>query len=103
MRPLHEILKYAVDNPEVLRKARAQGVLRRWEEAVGTVLATHCVPDNYDQGMLWIASTNSAWASELRMRKGTVLSRLNEMAEEPGLFQDLRVGTRRPRPHAFEP
>src|SRR5688572_33369705 len=83
-----------------MRKARAQRILRRWEEAVGKGLASKSWPDRYERGTVWVAVQGSAWAQELRMIKDRILEKLSEMAGEPGLFVDVRFGV---RPLAPEP
>ncbi len=77
--------------------ARAQRAMRHWEEVVGPLLSERSVPERYQEGTLWVAAKGPAWAQELRMRKDQVLQRLNEIAAEQGLFQDMRVGVRPPR------
>jgi hypothetical protein len=50
-----------------------------------------------------VAATGSAWAQELRFMQDTILDRLNRLAGEPDLFQELRVGARTPRRDLSEP
>jgi len=69
-------------------------VLRRWPEVVGEAMAARSAPERYDRGTVWVAVTGSAWAQELRMSKGPILSKLHSFAGEPNLFQDLRFGVR---------
>ncbi len=87
----------ALDRSEVLRTARAQAAMRQWPEVVGEILAAKSEPDRFDRGTLWIVAQGSAWAQELRLRKDLILTRLNEQANEPHLFLDLKVGTRKLR------
>lgn len=94
MRHVGRVLPRAVENDEVLRAARAGGPLRRWEEAVGPVLAAKSVPDRYDKGTVWVATQGSAWAQELRLMKPQILERLETMAGERGMFIDIRFGVR---------
>lgn len=93
MRPLQQMLPQVVDRKEVLRAARAQIVLRRWEEFVGPALAERSLPDRYEAGTAWVAVESSAWAHELRMRGEVILDRLNEAAGER-LFEKIRFGVR---------
>lgn len=92
------MLPRAVDNAEVLRAARAGAVLRRWEEAVGPVLAQKSTPDRYDRGTVWVATQGSAWAQELRLLKPVILERLEAMCGERGMFLDVRFGVRPAKP-----
>ncbi len=98
MRHVGRVLPRVVENAEVLRAARAGAVLRRWDEAVGAVLAQKSRPDRYDRGTVWVATQGSAWAQELRLMKPIILERLEAMAEERGMFLDLRFGVRPPKP-----
>ena len=92
MRHVARVLPRAVENAEVLRAARAAAALRRWEEAVGPLLATKSVPDRYDRGTVWVATQGSAWAQELRLMKPLILERLEAMVGERGMFLDVRFG-----------
>ncbi|MES1228441.1 MAG: DUF721 domain-containing protein [Armatimonadota bacterium] len=87
----------AIASPDILEGARAQKVMRNWEEAVGALLASKTTPDRFDHGTVWVASTGSAWAQEIRLRREEIVGRLNQMAGED-LFTDIRVGVRAPRP-----
>lgn len=94
MNPIQNLLNSTVMPPEVLRAARAITVMRKWELVVGKDMANRSWPERYDHGTLWIAVTGSAWAQELRMQKDEILSRLNTIADEPGLFINARFGVR---------
>ncbi len=94
MKRLQGMLGGALGRPEVLRTARAQIAMRRWPEVVGDALADKTLPDRYDKGTLWVVASGSAWAQEIRLRKEEIVRRMNEVAGEPGLFSDVRVGVR---------
>ena len=97
MKRLSEVMATAIVCTDVLDGARAQKVMRNWEEAVGGLLADKTSPDRFDHGIVWVAATGSAWAQEIRLRREEIVGRLNEMAGED-LFKDIRVGVRAPRP-----
>lgn len=90
MKKVTDFLGLAIEGKEVLKAARAQSVLKRWEEAVGPLLASKTHIDRYDHGVLLVEAEGSAWAQELRLNSETVVFRLNEMAGEK-LFQKIRV------------
>lgn len=94
MNPIQNLLNSTVMPPEVLKAARAISVMRKWEQVVGKEMANRSWPERFDHGTLWIAVTGSAWAQELRMQKDEILSRLNTIADEPGLFLNARFGVR---------
>lgn len=98
MRHVGRVLPRAVENADVLRAARAGAVLRRWDEAVGELLAQKSQPDRYDRGTVWVAVQGSAWAQELRLIKPVILERLEAMSGERGMFLDVRFGVRPPKP-----
>ena len=90
--------------PEVLRAARALSVLKQWDAVVGSHLAAKSSPDRYERGVVWVSVQGSAWAQEMRMHRETILTQLNSMAEEPGLFVDIRFGVRAVKtPGSVEP
>ncbi len=90
--------------PEVLRAARALLVLKQWDTVVGSHLAAKSSPDRYERGVVWVSVQGSAWAQEMRMHRETILTQLNSMAEEPGLFVDIRFGVRAVKtPRSVEP
>jgi len=68
--------------------------MRRWPEVVGPLLAGKSHPDRFGRSTLWVAVEGSAWAQELRMMKDRILSKLDEISGEPGLFKDVRFGVR---------
>ena len=80
--------------PEVLRAAWALSVLKQWDTVVGSHLAAKSSPDRYERGVVWVSVQGSAWAQEMRMHRETILTQLNSIAEEPGLFVDIRFGVR---------
>jgi predicted nucleic acid-binding Zn ribbon protein len=94
VKKVENMLAAALGRPEVLKMARAQIAMQRWGEVVGGALADKSFPDRYEQGTLWVVATGSAWAQEIRLRKEEIVRRLNEVASEPGLFADVRVGVR---------
>lgn len=94
MKKIKDMVPIALENSEVLRASRAQAVLRRWPEVVGTMLAARSHPDRYDRGTIWVAVEGSAWAQEMRMLEEKFLFKLNEMAREPGMFREIRFGVR---------
>lgn len=94
MRKLSDLLGNAIEQKEVLRTGRAQLALRNWDEILGNPLCKHAKPERYERGVLYVAASGSAWANEIRIRKDTVIQRLNDRAEERLLFHELRVNVK---------
>lgn len=96
MKRIQDMMGEAIGRPEVLKAARAQRVMKRWNEVVGDFLATKSEPDKFEHGVLSISTSGSEWAQELRLQKNVILAKLNEHAGE-NLFTGLRISTRKPR------
>ena len=94
MRQIRGMMRAAIQDEEVLRAAFAQKFLRDWTSVVGEMLASKSWPDRFSKGTVWVAVEGSAWATELRMRKGDILNRLNELSGQENLFKDVRFGVR---------
>lgn len=103
MKKVGKMLKDAIGRDEVLRAARAHSALRSWPQVVGSVLASRSTPDRYERGTVWVAVQGSAWAQELRMMKPMILERLSALADEKGLFTDVRFGVRPVQEGPFQP
>lgn len=60
------------------------GVEGRWEHLVGTEVAAHCTPEEFEAGRLTVRTDSTAWATQVRLLAPTLLARLND---------DLGAGT----------
>lgn len=90
MKRIADMLGSAVGRPEILRTARANNALDRWEHIVGAALAQRCRPLRYDRGTVVVQVEGSAWAQEMRLMQDRIIARLNEEAGEP-LFTGMKV------------
>lgn len=66
------------------------GVVGRWAEIVGPQLAAHCRPDRFADGELTVVADSTAWATQVRLLGGQLVSRLNEEVGQ-GTVQRVRV------------
>lgn len=57
--------------------AAVGGVMGRWAEIVGSHIAAHCTPVEFNGGVLTVRTDSSAWATELRMLAPQLLAKLN--------------------------
>jgi predicted nucleic acid-binding Zn ribbon protein len=94
MKKLSSIVPEALPREEILRAGRAKKALRQWSEIVGPMLATKSFPDKFEHGTVWVAVSGSAWAQELRMVKGQIMTKLAKLCGDPNLFTDIRFGVR---------
>ena len=60
------------------------GVEGRWPEIVGSDVAAHCAPEDFEAGRLTVRADSTAWATQVRLLAPTLLARLND---------DLGAGT----------
>ena len=65
-------------------------VMGRWEQLVGSEVATHCRPERIDDGTLVLVAESTAWATQLRLLSRTIVDKL---AKEigPGVVRTIRV------------
>lgn len=71
------------------------GVFGRWDQIVGAELAAHTRPDAFSGGELLVTADSTAWATQLRLYRDTLLARINE---ELGGRVVRRVKVRGPAP-----
>jgi predicted nucleic acid-binding Zn ribbon protein len=57
--------------------AAVGGVMGRWGEIVGSHIAAHCKPVEFNDGILTVRTDSDAWATELRMMAPQLLAKLN--------------------------
>jgi predicted nucleic acid-binding Zn ribbon protein len=43
------------------------GVIGRWREVVGDDIADHCEPETFDNGILTVRASSTAWATQIRL------------------------------------
>ena len=53
-------------------------VTARWREVIGDQIADHCDPVSFDEGVLTLRASSSAWATQMQLMSGQVRHRLNE-------------------------
>jgi predicted nucleic acid-binding Zn ribbon protein len=94
MRRVGDMVDQVVGQRDVLRTARARLTMRAWNSLVGDVLAKKCMPDRYDDGVLYVTVQSGVWHQELRMQKERILAILRRHSGEDDLFIDLRFSVR---------
>lgn len=53
-------------------------VLAEWDEIVGERLATHCRPVSFEDGVLVVSASSSAWAAQLRLLTPQLVTTIEE-------------------------
>ena len=65
-------------------------VTARWREVVGDQIADHCEPLGFDEGVLIVRATSTAWATQLTLMNGQIRHRLNEESGRE-IVRELKV------------
>jgi predicted nucleic acid-binding Zn ribbon protein len=68
----------------------------RWNEIVGEDIARHCTVESFDDGVLTLQASSTAWAEQLKVVSGTIRSRVNDELGRPvvSAIRVLRPSTR---------
>ncbi|WP_062519233.1 DUF721 domain-containing protein [Demequina silvatica] len=53
-------------------------VTGRWREVIGDRIADHCEPLGFEEGILTVKASSTAWATQLQMMSGQIRHRINE-------------------------
>jgi predicted nucleic acid-binding Zn ribbon protein len=53
------------------------GVMARWPTIVGREMAEHCKPESYDDTVLTVRTSSTAWATQLKLLAPDLVRRLN--------------------------
>ena len=70
------------------------GVFARWAEVVGDQVAAHCRPLSLSRGVLVVAVSDPAWATQLTYLEGDLVARFRDALGE-GVVQRVEVRQRR--------
>jgi len=58
--------------------AEVGSVFAAWDDVVGHDIAQHIQPVRLDEGVLYVESTDAAWATQFKFLEGDVRRRLSE-------------------------
>jgi len=53
------------------------GVMARWPSIVGPEMAEHCTPESYEDTVLTVRTSSTAWATQLKLLAPDLVRRLN--------------------------
>ena len=65
-------------------------VLTRWAELVGPEIALHCRPESFENSVVRVRTSSTAWATQLRLMSPVLLQRFDE-ALGPGVVTRIDV------------
>lgn len=93
--PLRAAIGGLLDDQDWRAELAVGGLFGRWDQIVGAELAAHTRPDAFAGGELVVTADSTAWATQLRLYRATLLARINE---ELGNRVVQRVKVRGPAP-----
>ena len=65
-------------------------LLTRWAELVGPEIALHCRPESFEDSVVRVRTSSTAWATQLRLMSPVLLQRFDE-ALGPGVVTRIDV------------
>ena len=66
------------------------GVMGRWASIVGEEIAAHCTPERFEDKVLTIRASSTAWATQLLILRSSLIKRIDEEIGL-GLVQEITV------------
>ncbi|WP_338072814.1 DUF721 domain-containing protein [Aeromicrobium phoceense] len=91
---LGDVLGEMVRNQGWNDRLAASRVFSDWASIVGPEVAQHCKVDHFTDGVVYLETSSTAWAKELKMLAPRLVAKLNE---ELGDGQVLRIDVRGPQ------
>lgn len=77
-RPMSDAVETLLSRMGWTEQIEITSVTTRWREVVGEQIADHCEPLGYDDGVLTVKASSTAWATQLRIMSGQIRHRINE-------------------------
>ncbi len=77
-RPMDESVEALLRRMGWTEKVEVAAVTARWREVIGDQIADHCEPLSFDEGVLVLRASSTAWATQLSLISGQVTHRINE-------------------------
>lgn len=65
-------------------------IIGRWDEVVGSEIASHVQPTSFQDGVLYLAADSTAWATQVRLMAPDLLRSLSQAAGH-GLISKIEV------------
>lgn len=77
-RPMDESVEALLRRMGWTEKVEVAAVTARWREVIGDQIADHCEPTSFDDGVLVLRASSTAWATQMTLIAGQVTHRINE-------------------------
>lgn len=76
--PIGDVLRRMVEDRGWRTDFDVHALIARWPELIGPSNAAHCRPEAYEDGVLTVRTSSTAWAVQMRSMAPAVVARLNE-------------------------
>lgn len=80
---LNDILGILQNQPQWREHQQFQHLLKCWAEVVGTSVAQQTRPYSISKDVLYVATSSSVWAQELKFKRRFILKKLNVQLSNP--------------------
>lgn len=77
-RPMSDAVETLMRGMGWTEQIEVSNVTGRWREVVGEQIAQHSVPLGFDDGILTVQASSTAWSTQLTIISGQIRHRLNE-------------------------
>lgn len=77
-RPMTESVEALLRRMGWTEQVEVASVTARWREVIGDQIADHCEPESFEDGVLTLRASSTAWATQLTLMSGQLRHRLNE-------------------------
>lgn len=94
MKRIDSLVRDVLDNFEPDIRMKRNRAVMLWDGVVGDELASLAKPVGFDGPVLLLRTLHPAAAMELRLRKKSILEKLNSLWEQE-IFTDIRTVTRK--------
>ena len=91
LKPINHILSAVENQPHWQGVREFRRLLKYWPEIVGASAAKHTRPYAAFQDVLYVATSSSTWAQELKFKRRTILKKLNLRLSIP--LTDIRFSS----------
>ncbi len=91
LKSLNHILAAVENQPQWQGPQEFQRLLKVWPQVVGAAVADQTRPFSLSRDVLYVATSSSVWAQELKFRRRSILKKLNTLLSMP--LTDIHFST----------
>jgi predicted nucleic acid-binding Zn ribbon protein len=92
--PLSELLDQVVQNQGWTDKLADQRIFTDWQKLVGPEVAQHAVVEGFEDAVVHVRASSTAWATQLKMLAPRIVAKLNAALGDGSV---LRIDVRGPQ------